>query len=540
MNLKSETPDRNFYLVNLLTVLLLAIAYFTHLSVLEVDPRLDEVRRALVSLEMMLSGNYLVPTINGEPYLNKPPLYNWLLVLSYKVFGINEFALRFPVFIAIFFFGWLIFYFTKKFISTRAAVIASLLFMTNGRILIYDSLIGLIDILYSALVYLSFMVVYLYGKKEQWYRLFIFSYLLVVAGFLMKGLPSFIYQAFVLLVFFFSEKKWKVLFHKAHFAGIFLMVVLLGSYYYVYFKQVNLSWHQFVSNMVEESTKRTVTDASTLKSVVYILTYPLIYTYNFAPWTVFMLLVWRKDWLKYLKQNNFIWFNAILFFCCSFIYWLSPNSIARYVFMLVPLSFTVVAFYYCEVSAPNEKVRRIIETLLIVLLMAAGIGCIALPFIAFTNHLPGVYIKAVLLFIALAGSGYLAWKNPSLRLSFIILGIVCSRFGFNWFVVEQRGQFSKDQRAHAEKVMELAAGRPIFMEKGADHGNPDGLSYNIELNQKRILFMTDSLMAGALYITDSANMVKKPHTILYRWGSQFQPNHYLVKYQQSLNATLDK
>ncbi|MEL7375863.1 MAG: glycosyl transferase, partial [Bacteroidota bacterium] len=43
----------------------------------------DEAIRALVAQEMIWSGDYLVPTMHGDPYLNKPPLWNWILTLSF-------------------------------------------------------------------------------------------------------------------------------------------------------------------------------------------------------------------------------------------------------------------------------------------------------------------------------------------------------------------------------------------------------------------------------------------------------------------------
>jgi 4-amino-4-deoxy-L-arabinose transferase-like glycosyltransferase len=532
MQLSQHFQKKNTHFIPLLTILLLAIAYCSHLTFLEIDPRLDEVRRGLVTVEMMLSGNYMVPTINAEPYLNKPPLYNWLLAASYKILGINELALRLPVILAIFLFGSFIYLFTSKYLPKKVALISALLFMSNGRILIYDSLMGLIDILYSSLVYAGFMLIYYYGKKEKWYALFISSYFLVVIGYLMKGLPSFVYQGFALMVFFTIEKKWKILFHKAHFAGLVLCFGLLGIYYAIYFQQVQLSPSELFTRLVTESTMRTFREDANWWAdfALHFSTYPLVFGYHYAPWTILMLLVIRNNGLKILKQNPFIWYNAILFFTCFFIYWLSPYIIARYMFMLLPLCFTVGAYYYYEVATPNEKLKRIIEYVLMGVLMIAGLGCLVLPFVPETNHLPAATLKAIATATMLLTCAIAAYRFPQWRLSLIILGIVCSRFGFNWFVVVQRGKFSIEQRLEAEKVMRIANGRPIYLQKGAEHGNPDGLSFTIEVAQKRILPLTDSIYPNGVYVTDSATMIKQPHRILYHWASEFQPNHYLVEY----------
>ncbi|WP_219729841.1 ArnT family glycosyltransferase [Sodalinema gerasimenkoae] len=50
-----------------------------------------------VAREMLLRGDWLTPYLNGAPYLNKPPLLYWAIAVSYKVFGINEFAARLPL-----------------------------------------------------------------------------------------------------------------------------------------------------------------------------------------------------------------------------------------------------------------------------------------------------------------------------------------------------------------------------------------------------------------------------------------------------------
>ncbi len=59
----------------------------------------DEINFAESAREMILTGDYITVQVNYEPFWEKPPLFFWLQVLSMKLFGINEFAARFPNFI---------------------------------------------------------------------------------------------------------------------------------------------------------------------------------------------------------------------------------------------------------------------------------------------------------------------------------------------------------------------------------------------------------------------------------------------------------
>lgn len=60
----------------------------------------DEPRFAEASREMIERGNYVVPRFNNQLRLDKPPLAYWAQVASYKIFGENDFAARFPSAIA--------------------------------------------------------------------------------------------------------------------------------------------------------------------------------------------------------------------------------------------------------------------------------------------------------------------------------------------------------------------------------------------------------------------------------------------------------
>ena len=101
---------------------------------------------ATVAREMLASHAWIVPTLDGVPYLEKPPLLYWLTALSYSVFGVSELSTRAaPVlglllsFCAIAWFAW-------REWGERTAIVAvciaasSPLFLGMGRMLMFDGL----------------------------------------------------------------------------------------------------------------------------------------------------------------------------------------------------------------------------------------------------------------------------------------------------------------------------------------------------------------------------------------------------------------
>src|SRR5476651_2591764 len=54
----------------------------------------DEGRYAEIPREMLESGDWVIPHLNGLDYIEKPPLQYWATALSYRVLGTNAFAAR--------------------------------------------------------------------------------------------------------------------------------------------------------------------------------------------------------------------------------------------------------------------------------------------------------------------------------------------------------------------------------------------------------------------------------------------------------------
>jgi 4-amino-4-deoxy-L-arabinose transferase-like glycosyltransferase len=90
----SASPDLPARPAGVLLALLLALLVFRLGAVPLVGP--DEPRYARVAVEMHRAGAWVRPTLGGQPWLEKPPLYYWLAGASFGVFGETEAAARVP------------------------------------------------------------------------------------------------------------------------------------------------------------------------------------------------------------------------------------------------------------------------------------------------------------------------------------------------------------------------------------------------------------------------------------------------------------
>ena len=64
----------------------------------EEDDRPDSAHE--IAREMLVTGDWVVPRLKGEPHWSKPPLTYWLVAASIAVFGYHEPAARLPSAIA--------------------------------------------------------------------------------------------------------------------------------------------------------------------------------------------------------------------------------------------------------------------------------------------------------------------------------------------------------------------------------------------------------------------------------------------------------
>ncbi|MDA8388686.1 MAG: glycosyltransferase family 39 protein [Nitrospiraceae bacterium] len=157
----------------------------------------DEAVFAQASREMLTSGNWITPTYDGQNRFDKPILIYWLMAASYKVFGVNAFAARFPSAAAASLLALAIFFFAFSFLGGsddyrrgppgrgKRAFYAALTFVCSIFFLLYSHA-AVTDMALTLFITLSLFSFYLAakGRRGYIYGLYFFSAL----AFLTKGL----------------------------------------------------------------------------------------------------------------------------------------------------------------------------------------------------------------------------------------------------------------------------------------------------------------------------------------------------------------
>jgi 4-amino-4-deoxy-L-arabinose transferase-like glycosyltransferase len=190
----------------------------------------DEVNFAEIAREMIVNNNYLNVQINYQPFWEKPPLFFWLQALSMKIFGVNEFASRFPNVLVGIASILSLFLIGKKFISDKFGFIWGLSYIGSFLPHFYFKT-GIIDPLFNFFIFLSIYFFYLYQVDYKRKYLFTTSILAGLAV-LTKGPVAVL--IILLVVSFYVIYKWKTI--KIKFLDLIiagLIVSIITSFWFI-------------------------------------------------------------------------------------------------------------------------------------------------------------------------------------------------------------------------------------------------------------------------------------------------------------------
>ena len=223
------------YLVNsrlrvVATVMLVwAVIYLPALGSIAIKG--EEGRRILPAVRMLETGDYLVPQVGSNPYYRKPPLVNWLVAASFKLFGVrNEWTARLPSALSVLALAIAFVTVARGSLGARGSIIAAMIWLTNigiiekGRLIeieaLYVSLFGL-----AIIFWLSFFL----QKKSPWLTWLPASVFLGL-GLLAKGPTHLIFFYGIVIAVLAYWKDWRVLVHPAHFVGLAVMIGIAAAW----------------------------------------------------------------------------------------------------------------------------------------------------------------------------------------------------------------------------------------------------------------------------------------------------------------------
>lgn len=295
-----------------------------------------EARASGIAIEMLKRGDLLIPYLNEEILLTKPPLFHWIIVLSYKLFGVSEFSSRVPSALAGVFTVILVYLLGKRFWDKKTGFIAGLVLATSP-IFFWSARCARIDSLLLLLITMS-----LYCFWRGW---FLGWFLFMGLGVLTKGPIGVVVPLGTAIMFLVFTKK-KNLFRKLNwFWGLLLFFIIVSPWFVmIYFLAPQAETKTF---FVQQNWAWLTGGGEWYKGYVYL---PHLFL-GFFPWSLILPAALIFTWKKKDEKIIFLWTWMLLVF---FIFFFTGKKVGRYILPLYPAVSLLTAATICNKKGINR------------------------------------------------------------------------------------------------------------------------------------------------------------------------------------------
>jgi 4-amino-4-deoxy-L-arabinose transferase-like glycosyltransferase len=194
----------------------------------------DEGRYVGVAWEMLRSGDWLTPTLNGLPYFHKPPLFYWITAASMSTFGINVWSARAAPMLGATLGALATWLFVRRWSGEHAArhtlmvLLAQPLFFVGAQFANLDMLVaGCLSATILALAHGA-----LSAERQQDSRFVVRSaYALAALGVLAKGLIGIVIPVLVVGVWMLVRRQWRVVLALWSWPGVALFALIAAPWF---------------------------------------------------------------------------------------------------------------------------------------------------------------------------------------------------------------------------------------------------------------------------------------------------------------------
>lgn len=343
------------------TVIVAAIVFFWGLGSMDLLS-LNEGRRALAIQEMVSSGNWLLPHLNGELYLTKPPLLYWLSSSLGFIWGVNEWTLRLPSALAAIAVLIMVYRYALQQSGKWAALFAVQLLIAN----LGFAMLGRraeIEMLLTALCVGSLLSALQYIQSQSSKNWIILSYFLLALALMTKGPLVILLVTLPLLIVAIYSKNPHI------------KAVLLSGRGWLIFLVVGLTWYAIVSwqlgfDIWATIAKRDMLDKMQSESAKPILSYLAWIAVDFML-LIGLFLVGVKEFFKQQFQQSRQLVLLAATILPLIIFSLFSNKHAKYLLPIYPLIAILLAIKLAAIfDAATEAKKKII--VIIALLLPIG------------------------------------------------------------------------------------------------------------------------------------------------------------------------
>jgi 4-amino-4-deoxy-L-arabinose transferase-like glycosyltransferase len=250
----------------------------------------DEGRNCGAALEMLETGQYIVPTFNATLRVDKPALLYWLQVLAYRQFGVNEFAARLPSALSALTAVLLAYELGRKLFSPGAGLLGGLILASTpmlcaaARFANPDSLLNMFTVLTLFLFWKG------HAARSRWW--FVSVGISTGLAVLAKGPVGLVLPAAVIVLFLLWVRQLRRLLDRRLLLGMlaFLLVALPWYVWVAADTKANFLRGFLLTHHVDRFLSPMENHAG---SPLY---YVLILLAGFAPWSVFLGLALWYAW----------------------------------------------------------------------------------------------------------------------------------------------------------------------------------------------------------------------------------------------------
>ena len=328
-----------------------------------------EGRSAEIIREMLISGKYLTPQINGVFQGTHMPLWYWISLPLTKFIGINEFFLRFPAVISAFVLLWATGKITLKLFDSQTSLIARwVLLGTYG--FVFWARTSAPDMANAAAIVCA-VCCFLYWKDEPVFWDYFSFYLLLAVGVLFKGAAMAVVTVILLLPMIFVKRKIRQYCSWSNFFALGIILIIGAVLLWIYCRYSGNTAAMLLDNQVLRLLN---SRNSNEPCYCYIYHLPRI----LVPWSViffagFVSFVWKR------KELNPDFSTLLIGMVLVFLLFSAFGSRSWYYLLpLVPFCCIVTAAVLSGYAAETKVMDYLLEITYFILLAFVSLA-MALP-----------------------------------------------------------------------------------------------------------------------------------------------------------------